>query len=147
MYRLLALLLASSAPLAAEAPAPREGGVREFPQPVLLDWGDQFRLNAPPKNGRQAALDHAKAAEDARLRTAEPAAPSSPAVAAIGPPDPTRTRWTNRPIAPDETMLNLQAPVASGPVSLGATYGRYRAVPTTREISAHDARVSLGIAF
>ncbi|ATE64292.1 hypothetical protein [Rhizorhabdus dicambivorans] len=135
MVRLIALsLLTLAAPLRAE-PA--------VPQPVVLDWSGQFRLNAAPNN--VAEVTAAPATADAHSR--RPAEASSRAVAALGPSDPAMTRWTNRPIAPEATSLNVEAPIQTGPVSVGASYGKYRAMPTTREISAHDMRVSLGVAF
>lgn len=128
------LLLA--APLRAE-PA--------VPQPMLLDWSGQFRLNAAPNNA--TAADAAQAPTPGGPQTRQPADAPSPAVAALGPSDPAMTRWTNRTIAPDAATLNVEAPLQAGPVSVGASYGKYRAMPTIREVSTHDMRVSLGVAF
>ena len=137
------LLLLLSAPLAAQQTAP------EVPQPVVLDWGDDFRLYAPPRNVGADTLKR-KAAEEKREQIAGQPAPPSRAVASLGPEDPARDRYSSRETAVDENRLSVQAPVVSGPVSLGASYGKYRAIPAgqpNREVSADDMRVSLGIAF
>lgn len=143
--RILPVLLPLVAmPLGA---APPEEGVRTFPQPVLLDWGDQYRLNSPPKNGAESSLKRNAAGETPAKHPAG-ATPPSRATATLGPEDPAKARLSSRPIASDDNRLIVEAPVKAGPVSLGASYGRYRAVPTsTREVSAHDMRVSLGLAF
>lgn len=139
------LLLLLPVPVLAQPAAPARQNVPAVPQPVLLDWGGQFRLNAPPNNAAEAGLDEAAAAK-ARPGVVGQSASSSRTEAALGPETP-QAHPASRRFAPDDSMLTLEAPVRAGPVSLGASYGKYRSVPTTREISAHDARVSLGIAF
>ncbi len=134
------LLLMPSVAIGAEPATP------VIPQPVVLDWGGDFRLNSPPVNAAQAGLTKPVTGQTAPVHQAE-SHPTSPTVAALGPSDPTRTRTSNRPLAPDATMLSVDTPLSAGPVSVGASYGKYRAVPTTREVSAHDARVSLGLHF
>ena len=144
------LLLALSVPLGAQTPAPADKGVRAIPQPVLLDWGGQFRLNSPPNNADEARMKKAAAAaEERRSLHQEEAAASSGAASTLGPDDLTRTIRTTRPIASDDNRLNVVAPVKAGPVSVGASYGKYRAIPVSpaREVEADDMRVSLGIAF
>jgi hypothetical protein len=141
----LSLLLAPVA-LAAQPATPAESEAPAFPKPTVLDWGEDFRLNSLPKNAAQAGLTDATAADMSRPQGTTTTR-TSPSVAALGGRNPTRTPASNRPIVPDQTMLTVQAPVSSGPVSVGAAYGRYRATPTTRQVSSQDARVSLGIAF
>jgi hypothetical protein len=137
-------LLILSAPLAAEPPAPAE---QEVPQPVVLDWTGQFRLNAPPNNVEPARLKAAADAVESRHQVAAPREGSSHATAALDVDDRSTTRTSYRRLESDGPTLNLQAPVESGPVSLGARYGNYRVVPDTNGVSAHDLRVSLGVAF
>ena len=147
MKRALALLLLyAPLPLAAEPPAAKSAPT--IPQPVLLDWGGQFRLNSPPTNVSNAGLKQAAEEEDARKRRKEPTAAPTGTTVPLGPEDPARTRYSSRGPTSNEATLN--APLAStGPVSLGASYGKYRAVPNipTREVSADDMRVTLGIPF
>lgn len=142
------LLLVLSAPLAAQPPAPRDEAAPAVPQPVLLDWGGQFRLYAPPNNIDADDLKEAAAAEEKRQRIPPQAVPSR-APAILGPEDPAKDRYSTRPIETGDNRLNVKTPVSTGPVSLGASYGKYRAVPNipTREVSADDMRLSLGIAF
>ena len=143
-----ALLFVLATPLAAQQPATGER-VPHVPQPIVLDWGDQFRLYAPPKNVGADALKR-KAAEETRQPLAGLPAPPSRATASLGPDDLARDRYSSRQTAVDENRLKLTAPAISGPVSLGASYGKYRAIPAgqpNREVSADDMRVSLGIAF
>lgn len=148
MRVVLGLLLIMPASLSAEPPAPAEQGTSTAPQPVVLDWGGQFRLNSLPKNADAARLKEAAAAEERHSLHPVEAAPPVGAAATLGPQDPAKTRLSSRSIATDNNRLNVVAPIKAGPVSLGASYGKYRAVPTsTREVSAQDARVSLGIAF
>ncbi len=142
------LLLLSPVPSGAE-PAASEQTVRTFPQPVLLDWGGQFRLNAPPNNADPADLKEAAAAAEARSQRPTIIEPPARSEAALGPDDPAKARFSTRPIVPGENRLSVGPPVSAGPVSLGASYGKYRAVPNnpSREVSAQDARVTLGVAF
>ncbi len=142
MRLLPALLVALSAPLGAQQTTP------VIPQPVVLDWGEDFRLYAPPKNVGADGLKKAAAEEERQRLPARIGAPSH-AGAVLGPEDPAKARYSTRSATPDENRLNVKAPVTAGPVSLGASYGKYRAVPNipTREVSADDMRVSLGIAF
>jgi hypothetical protein len=135
------LLLVLSAPLAAQQAVP------DIPQPVVLDWGEDFRLYAPPKNIGSDGLKKA-AAEESRQRIPPPADPKR-APAVLGPEDSARDRYSTRRIETGDDRLNVKAPVSAGPVSVGASYGKYRAIPNipTREVSADDMRVSLGIAF
>ena len=68
----------------------------------------------------------------------------------LGPEDPAKSRFSTRQSATDGNRLNLPAPLGAGPFSLGASYGKYRAIPAgqpNREVSADDMRVSLGVAF
>lgn len=142
------LLLFLSAPLGAQPSTPREDTVPAIPQPVVLDWGGEFRLNALPKNIGTDGLK--KIAREEGQRTPAPMAAPSHAGTALGPEDPARERYSKRQTAVDENRLNVKAPVSAGPVSLGASYGKYRAIPAgapNREVSADDMRVSLGIAF
>lgn len=143
---LITAILLIAAPLGAEPPAPADEGAPPIPQPVLLDWGDQFRLNAPPNNASEAGLERA-ALNEARARDATQT--GAPSRATLGPEDPAKERFTSRSIGGSENSLNVKAPLSTGPVSLGASYGQYRAVPNvpTREVSADDMRVTLGIAF
>jgi hypothetical protein len=142
-----ALFLLLAAPLAAQQP-PAAERVPDIPQPVVLDWGENFRLYAPPRNVDADTLKR-KAAEEARQQAAGQPPPPSRKVASLGPEDPARDRYSTRETTVGENRLNVKAPVSAGPVSLGASYGKYRAIPNipTREVSADDMRVSLGVAF
>jgi hypothetical protein len=145
--RLLAvLLLVLSAPLGAQ-PAALDETTSKIPQPVVLDWGGQFRLYAPPNNVGTAGLERV-AAEESRQPVPLQASPPR-AAAVLGPEDPAKDRYSTRQTTTGDNRLNVKTPVSAGPVSLGASYGKYRAVPNipTREVSADDMRVSLGIAF
>lgn len=138
-----ALLLLLSAPIGAEEPAP------DIPQPVVLDWGQDFRLYAPPRNIGIDALKR-KAAEEERRRLGGEPGPPSRAAASLGPDELARDRYSSRETAVDQNRLGVKAPAMTGPVSVGASYGKYRAIPAgqpNREVSADDMRVSLGIAF
>jgi hypothetical protein len=142
-----ALLLILSGPLAAQQPVTGEQ-TPDIPQPVVLDWGGQFRLYAPPTNVGTDGLRKAAKEEEQRI-SAQSAAPSQ-AGATLGPDDPAKDRYSKRQTVVDENRLKVQAPAVAGPVSLGASYGKYRAIPAgqpNREVSADDMRVSLGIAF
>jgi hypothetical protein len=143
-----ALLLILATPVAAQQPATGES-LPHIPQPVVLDWGDQFRLYAPPKNVGADALKQ-KAAEEERERLAGLPAPPSRASVALGPNELARDRYSSRETAVDQNRLGVRAPAVTGPVSVGASYGKYRAIPAgqpNREVSADDMRVSVGIAF
>ena len=140
----VALLLILAAPVAAQQPATGES-LPHVPQPIVLDWGDQFRLYAPPKNALKQ-----KAAEEERERLAGLPAPPSRASVSLGPNELARDRYSSRETAVDQNRLGVRAPAVTGPVSVGASYGKYRAIPAgqpNREVSADDMRVSLGIAF
>jgi hypothetical protein len=142
------LLLALAAPLGAEPPAAADRDAHAIPQPVVLDWGDDFRLYAPPKN---LPRDRMKAAEAAATQAQRPQqaqiVPPSHAAAALDADDRSTTRTSYRRLENDEPSLNLQAPVPPGPVSVGASYSKYRVVPDTNGVSSQDVRVSLGVAF
>ncbi len=143
-----ALLLVLATPVAAQQPAAGES-IPHIPQPVVLDWGQDFRLYAPPKNVGADALKR-KAAEEERLRLSGEPAPPSRAAASLGPNELARDRYSSRETTIDENRLGVKAPAVTGPISLGASYGKYRAIPAgqpNREVSADDMRVSLGIAF
>ena len=141
----IALLLAPI-PLGAE---PAEKAVVSIPQPVLLDFGNQFRLNSPPTNISDARLKQSAAEEELRKRRAdERAAPATTRIP-LGPEDAAKTKFTTRTPTADRSSLNVQTPLNAGPVSIGASFGQYRAVPgaSARAVEAQDARVSLGVHF
>jgi hypothetical protein len=139
------ILLLMSTPLAAQSRTAAEP--TDVPQPVVLDWTGRFRLNAPPNNAAEAHLKAAEAAEQARNgRRAGTPSPAS-AAAALRLDDRNMTRTSYRRLESEEPTLDLRAPMQSGPVSLGASYGDYRVVPDTNGVSTHDVRVKLGVAF
>lgn len=140
------LFLCLATPLGAQTPAPAKQAGPPVPQPIVLDWTGQFRLYAPPNNVDQARLKAAEAAVEAHRRSG-PSMPPSRAAAALKVDDHSTTRTSYRRLEEEEPTLNLQAPVESGPVSVGASYGKYRVVPDTNGVSSQDVRVSLGVAF
>lgn len=126
------LLLSAAMPALGETPA--------IPQPVVLDWTGAFRLNDQPTN--VAAIQ----------RVPPPAGQLRPsdrqrAEAAMGVEDHSANRTAYRRSAGSSGSLNVEAPATTGPVSVGASYGNYRAVPDTGAISARDIRLSVGVPF
>lgn len=132
---ILTLLLLAAAPAAAQGrPIP------SIPQPKVLDWTGAFRLGDQPVNA-PPLKDNATSSAPTRPTDLERA------TAAMAVEDHAANRASYRRSAGSSGTLNVEAPTSTGPVSVGATYGNYRAVPDTGAISARDVRLSLGLAF
>ena len=129
-----ALLLSSAMPALADRRTP------SIPQPVVLDWTGAFRLSDQPINA-PPLKDIAAVAGEKRPTDAQRAQ------AAMTVEDHAANRAAYRRSAGSNGTLNVEAPASAGPVSVGATYGNYRAVPDTGAISARDIRLSIGVPF